>query len=96
MVGAFISVSLAGGRVVQAFAQDAEHRLSDRKIARRRDRHDAFTRLGEGVQLAKHGNVVEARIGAGVGDHHQSFVDKNATAISHGVRLLPGFRRFRI
>ncbi len=97
MVGAFISVSRSP---VAGFSRPSRrilrHRLGERQVAGRRDRHDALAGLGEGVQLAEHRDVVEARIGAGVGDHHQSLVDEYATAIGHGVRLLPGRRRFGI
>ena len=43
------------------------------------DGHHGLAGLLEQVQLAKCGNVVDARIGAGIGDHHQTFADKDAT-----------------
>ena len=53
------------------------------QIAGGGDRDDHLAGLLEEMQLAKRGDVVDARIGAGVGDHHQTFADKDAHAIGH-------------
>ena len=42
----------------------------------------------EDVQLAEGRDVVEAGIGARVGDHHQAVAHQDSAAIGHGVRLL--------
>src|ERR1700691_4715700 len=42
------------------------------------------------MQLAEGGNVVDARIGAGVGEYHQSLANENAAAISHDWSLRAG------
>ena len=84
MVGAFIRVSsspVCG--IFQPFGQGRQHRLADREIAGAGDRHDALARLAEDVQLAEGRDVVEAGIGAGVGDHHQTVPHQNSAAIGH-------------
>jgi hypothetical protein len=59
--------------------------MGDRQVTRGRNRHDALARIGEGVQFAEYRDVVESRIGAGVGDHDQPVLDENAAAIGHDV-----------
>ena len=43
----------------------------------------ALPRHAEHMQLAKRRNVVEARIGSRVGDHHQTVAHQNAATIGH-------------
>ena len=62
-------------------------RLADREIAGGGDGHDCLAGLLEEMQLAKRGDVVDARIGAGIGDHHETFADKDAHAIGHSEPL---------
>src|SRR6266849_214863 len=47
------------------------------------DRHDALAGLGEDVELAEGRDVVEAGIGAGVGDHNQPVPYQHAATIGH-------------
>jgi hypothetical protein len=35
------------------------------------------------MQLAECGNVVEARIGAGIGNHHETGLNENSATIGH-------------
>src|SRR5258707_10393849 len=63
--------------------------MGDRQVARGRGRHDALARVGEGVQFAEYRDIVESRIGAGVGDHDQPVLDENAAAIGHDVLVAP-------
>src|SRR5580704_18233602 len=74
---------LAGLGVVVAFGEDAEHRLADGKVPGGRDRHDALFRVLEEVELAESGDVVDARVGAGVREHDQSLSHENSAAIGH-------------
>ena len=84
MVGAFISVSrLAGFRISHAFGQCRAHRLAERQVAGGGERHDAFARLRIDVQLAEGGDVVEAGIGARIGNHHETGLDENSATIGH-------------
>ena len=43
------------------------------------------------VQLAKGRDVVEARIGARIGDHDQAVAYKDSAAIGHGLRDRPNY-----
>src|SRR5579862_4126295 len=81
--------ALAGFRIVIAFSQYADHRLADRQISRRRDRHDALLRILEDVKFADGRDVVDAGIGPRVGEHHQPLAHQNATAISHRLTAPP-------
>ncbi len=74
---------LAGLRILKTLAQHREHRLADGEIAGAGDGHDAVARLVEDVQLAEGRDVVEAGIGAGIGDHHQPVAHQNSAAIRH-------------
>ena len=64
------------------------HRLAERQIAGGGERQNALARLGVDVQLAEGGDVVEAGIGARVGDHHQAVAHQNSAAIGHSDRPL--------
>src|SRR3546814_8365729 len=73
---------LAGLGVRYALFHLWEGGLGDRKIARRRDRDEAVVTLVY-VQLAIDRDVVHARIGAGVGHHHQPRLYQHPHAIGH-------------
>src|SRR5262245_3176859 len=77
---------LAGLGIFPALTQDADDRLADREVAGRGDRHDLLARLNERMELAEGRNIVDARIGAGVGKHHEAVADQDATAIRHDRR----------
>src|ERR1700733_675289 len=81
--------ALAGFQIVVAFHQYADHRLADRQVAGRRDRHDALLRIIECVQLAEGRNVVDAGIGSRIGEHHEPLAHENSTAIGHRLRAPP-------
>ena len=74
---------LAGFRIVVAFGQDADDGLADGQIAGGSDRHDALAGVVEDMQLAEGGDVVDAGIGARVGEHHQPLAHQNSAAIGH-------------
>src|SRR5262249_13415583 len=57
-------------------------------------RHDALARAGEDVELAEGRNVVDAGVGAGIGEHDESVADQDATAIRHDVRRAPAKRPY--
>jgi hypothetical protein len=76
-------LDLTGVRVFEALGQRREHRLADGEVAGTGDRHDAVAGLGEDVELAEGRDVVEAGIGAGVGDHHQTVPNQNSATIGH-------------
>jgi len=74
MVGAFINVSVSP---VSGFSQPSRRMLTtdwlmERLPAEAGDRHDALPRTGEDVELAEGRDVVDASIGAGVGEHHET------------------------
>src|SRR5208337_3483696 len=73
----------AGIGIFPALAQHADHGLADRKVPGRSDCHDALAGLGEYVQLAEGRDVVDPRIGACIGEHHEAISNENATAVSH-------------
>jgi len=90
MVGAFISVSTSPRvGVFHPFRQGRQHRLADREIAGAGDRHDALAGLGEDVELAEGRDVVEAGIGAGIGDHDEAVPNQNPATIGHFPALEP-------
>ena len=76
-------LDIAGGGVFDALGQGRQHRLADRQIAGARDRHDAVARLAEDMEFAKGRDVVEAGIGAGVGDHDQPVPHQHSATIGH-------------
>ncbi len=78
-------LQFAGVRIDQPFLEDAQGRLGHRQVARGRHRQHPLARRLVDVQLAIGGNVVEARVGAGVGEHHESFLDEDTGAIGHVV-----------
>ena len=82
-------LGLAGRGIFPAFAQRAHDRLADREVAGRCDRHDAVAGLGEDVQLAEGRDIVDAGVGAGVGEHDQAVADEDSTAIGHGDGRIP-------
>ncbi len=69
--------------IFDAFVERRNHRLADREIASGGDRDHALARLAKHMQLAKSGDVVEAGVGARVGDHNKAVTHQNAAAISH-------------
>ena len=73
----------AGLRIFNALGQHRAHGLAERQIAGGGERHDAFARLRPDVQFPEGRDVVEAGIGARVGDHHQAFAHQNSAAICH-------------
>src|SRR3546814_13843630 len=73
---------LAGLGVRYALFHLWEGGLGDRQIARRRDRDEAVVTLVY-VQLAIDRDVVHARIGAGVGHHHQPRLYQHPHAIGY-------------
>src|SRR3546814_13423078 len=73
---------LAGLGVRYALFHLWEGGLGDRQIARRRDRDEAVVTLVY-VQLAIDRDVVHARIGAGVGHHHQPRLYQHPHATGH-------------
>ena len=77
-------LALAGLGIFDALAQHADHRLAEREIAGGGERHDALAGLFEHVQLAEGRDVVEAGIGAGVGDHDETVAHQDSAAIGHG------------
>jgi hypothetical protein len=79
-------LNLAGLRILHSFRQCRTHRLAERQIAGGGERHDALTRLRIDMQLAECGDVIEARIGARIGDHHETLLYKDSAAIGHGSR----------
>ena len=82
-------LGLAGFGIFPALAQHAHDRLADRQVAGGRDRHDALAGLGEDMQLAERRDVVDAGIGAGVGEHHQAVTNQNSAAIGHELARSP-------
>ena len=76
-------LDVAGVGIFQALGQGGEHRLADGEVAGAGDRHDALAGLGEDVQLAEGRDIVEAGIGAGVGDHHQTVPHQDSATIGH-------------
>ena len=72
------------------FGQRAADRLGERQIAGGGNGEDSLARLGEDVQLAEGRDVVEAGIGARIGDHHQGVTHQNSAAIGHGRCVLRG------
>src|SRR5262245_65480957 len=85
---------LASLWIFPALPQDADHRLANGQVARRGDRHDALAGAGEDVELAEGRNVVDASVGAGVGEHDKTVAHQDATAIRHDVRRAPAKRPY--
>ena len=84
MVGEFISVSISP---VSGFSQPSRSMLRTDWLIERLPA-DAIAMMRspgsrEHVQLAEGGDVVDARIGAGVGKHHQAVAHQNSAAIGH-------------
>src|SRR5882724_11709280 len=75
--------------VFHPLGQGRQHRLADREIAGAGDRHDALAGLGEDVELAEGRDVVEAGIGAGVGDHDEPVPHQDPATIGHSCVLEP-------
>ena len=74
---------LAGFGIGQAVLDQVDHRLRDRKVAGRHRGDQALAGAMELLQFGEAGDVVEARIGAGIGQHHQPLVEKQANTIGH-------------
>src|SRR5262249_1166680 len=74
---------LAGLGVFPALPQHAHNRLADGEIAGGSNRHDALAGLGKDVELAEGRDVVDARIGARIGEHDEAVANENAAAIGH-------------
>ncbi len=78
-------LALARFGVGQPFLEDAERHLSDREVAGAGHRQNPFARRLVDAQLAIGRDVVEPGVGAGVGQHHQAFVDEDSGAVGHVV-----------
>ena len=75
---------LAGFRILDPLGQQRQDGLADRKVAGGGQRDDALARRLEHVQLAEGRDVVDARIGARVGDHDEAIAHEDADTIRHG------------
>jgi hypothetical protein len=66
--------------------QDLAHRLRDAQVAGRQQTHEAIARLFIDDHLAEGADLVEARVGARVGQKNHSGVELDGDAISHCCR----------
>ena len=76
-------LKLLGVGILDALGQRRDDRLADRQIARRGERHDALARHTEDVKLAEGRDIVEAGIGARVGNHDKAVAHQNPATIGH-------------
>src|SRR6185503_1007407 len=63
--------------------QDAGDRLRDREIAGAEQPEDALALALEDEGLLERRDAVDARIGAGIGDEGEAFVDEEADTVAH-------------
>jgi hypothetical protein len=68
--------------------QYADDSLSSGQISRAQQNYDAITATFEHRHFAELGEVVDARVGAGVGGENHSLVEHHADAIRHAMRLV--------
>jgi len=78
---------LRGGFLaVDAFGEQIDDVLGRRQIAGGRDRDGVAALAAEEMQLAEGRDVVEPRIGAGVGDHDHAVGHQYPATIGHPIR----------
>jgi hypothetical protein len=73
-----------GFRIFQPLGQQGQDGLARREIAGGRKRDNALAGLLEQMQLAEDRDVVDAGIGARVGDHDETIPHEDADTIRHG------------
>ena len=64
-----------------------EHLLGGGEAAGRLEHEHAVGRRAEHVQLAVGADVVDAGVGAGVGEEHEALVEAEGEAVGHGRRI---------
>ncbi len=76
---------IAAVAVHQLFGlQDFPHRLGDAQVAGREQHHEAVTRTLVDHHLAEGADLVEAGVGAGIGQEDQSGIELDGDAVRHG------------
>jgi hypothetical protein len=60
--------------------------LRNRQVAGGHEDHQAIARILEHAHLARSGDMVDTRIGTGVGEKNQAGIEAQGNAVSHGVR----------
>ena len=78
-----LSLSPSCRLVLRSFGQHADHGLGDGQIAGGEQHEDALARLRPSVELLELADIVDARIGPGVGGHDQALVKQQSHAIGH-------------
>ena len=73
----------AGFWIFEPVGHQRDRGLADGKVAGGRDGDGALARHLEAVKLLEGGDIVETRIGAGIGHHDQPFVHQQSDAIGH-------------
>ena len=63
--------------------QNLTHRLRNAQVARRQQHHEAVAGLLVNDHLAEGADLVQPRVGAGVGQEHQSGIEFDGDAIGH-------------
>ena len=76
----------------QVAVDAVEHLLRRGQVAGRLEHEDAVGRGAQHVQLAVGADVVDAGVGAGVGEEHEALVEAHREAVGHGGGLPDGGR----
>ena len=70
-----------------AFIEKADDRLGNGEVSRRQQDYRSFTLLFENMHFPKTGNVVETRIGTGIGGKNNASVEAESYAVCHDQTL---------
>ncbi len=57
--------------------------MRHRQIAGSQQHEQAFARLLPGMKFLELAHIIDTRIGAGIGGHHQAFIKQHSHAIGH-------------
>jgi hypothetical protein len=73
--------------ILGRLAKQIDHRLGDREIARRQQHQRAVVQPLERRHLAERIDLIDAGVGPRIGQHHETGVDQQADAVSHGAKF---------